>query len=80
MGFLPTLHELSPIFQLNLVLEFANGQSEARKQFLGERHKVIYFRHQADWESVAGEILRVRFDGAVNGKVVPVGDFQSAKC
>ena len=34
--------------ELNLVLEFANGQSEERKQFLSERFKVIYFHHQAD--------------------------------
>jgi very-short-patch-repair endonuclease len=59
--------------ELNLVLEFENGQSVAKEDFISQRYNLVHFHHQIDWETLLNRILHQVGTGVkLDGKVVPI--------
>ncbi len=54
--------------ELNLVLEFENGHSAAKEQFICQHYALVYFHHQVDWETLLNGILHAEV-----GKIIRLG-------
>ena len=55
--------------ELNLVLEFDNGQSVAKEQFICQHYGLVRFHHQIEWEILLNGILRAEV-----GTVIRLGN------